>query len=154
MLHTKTCTKCAETKPLDSFYSDTRQSSGLRPDCKECQKKLSKDKYQNDTDFRARKLATAAAYQKGQRREYQIRILTLLKQSGCIDCGEKDPVVLDFDHVYGTKTAGISFMVRNHRAWETIEAEIAKCVVRCSNCHRRKTAKDRNYYADIDLAAL
>lgn len=153
MLHTKTCTKCAETKPFELFYADKRQSSGLRPDCKECQKKQSKVKYQNDTQFRQRKLLQAERYQKTFRREHTIRILTILKENGCIDCGEKDPVVLDFDH-QRDKVAGISRMVRNHTPWETIEAEIAKCVVRCSNCHRRKTAKDKNYYADIDLATL
>lgn len=152
-MNTKTCSKCGETKPTDCFYADARQSSGLRPNCKDCTKLQHKTKYRSDPNFRARKLATATSYQKGLRRDYQIRILTLLKKSGCIDCDEKDPIVLDFDHL-GNKTAGISHMVRNHYSWEEIEAEIAKCVVRCSNCHRRKTAKERNYYSDIDLASL
>lgn len=65
----------------------------------------------------------------------------------------QDPIVLDHDHVKD-KTMGISLMVRNNKNWKEIEKEISKCVVRCSNCHRRKTAKERNYYHDVDLDAL
>jgi hypothetical protein len=28
-------------------------------------------------------------------------------------------------------------------SWEALEAEIAKCVVRCANCHRARTAAQR-----------
>jgi hypothetical protein len=30
--------------------------------------------------------------------------------------------------------------------WRTIEAEIAKCVVRCANDHRRRTARQFGWY--------
>lgn len=152
-MDTKTCTMCGLLKPTTDYYADKKQSSGLRPNCKACQSKRSKHTYDTDPAYRARKLAIAAKYQKGQRRDYQIRILTIMKRAGCKDCGETDPLVLDFDHI-SDKTAGIAIMVRNHYTWEAIEAEIAKCEVRCSNCHRRKTALERNYYDGIDLAAL
>jgi len=51
-------------------------------------------------------------------------IESLLAKERCVDCGESDRVVLEFDHVRGKK----------------IEQEMAKCEVRCANCHRRKTA--------------
>ena len=56
--------------------------------------------------------------------------------SQCIDCGEKNPVVLDFDHVKGNKIMCISNMVRNSYSIETIKKEIKKCEIRCANCHR------------------
>ena len=34
----KLCTKCKETKPLDMFYGDKNQRSGLTCWCKECHK--------------------------------------------------------------------------------------------------------------------
>jgi hypothetical protein len=30
--------------------------------------------------------------------------------------------------------------------WNRILAEIAKCQVRCANCHRRKTARDFKWF--------
>jgi hypothetical protein len=60
----------------------------------------------------------------------------------CVDCGEADPVVLDFDHV-GEKSFGISSSIAALRSVEKVAAEIAKCEVRCANCHRRATHRRR-----------
>lgn len=59
----------------------------------------------------------------------------------CVDCGERDPVVLELDHVRGDKRDNIANLIRSGRSWEPIRAEIAKCEVRCANCHRRATAR-------------
>lgn len=56
----------------------------------------------------------------------------------CVDCGEKDPIVLEFDHRAGTKLFNIGEGGR-HRSMHNLKAEIEKCDVRCANCHRRKT---------------
>ena len=60
-----------------------------------------------------------------------------------MDCGEDNPLVLDFDHVAGKKVMNISDMSRTCYSRETIMKEIDKCEVRCSNCHRIVTAKRR-----------
>jgi hypothetical protein len=70
-----------------------------------------------------------------------------------VDCGESDPIVLDFDHVCGTKILEISRMIRGY-AWAAIWAEIQKCEVRCANCHRRKTSKQFGYYAYLLPGAM
>src|SRR5205085_1641134 len=59
----------------------------------------------------------------------------------CVDCGETDAVVLEFDHVSGEKRYNIADLIRSGRSWEYIRNEIEKCEVRCANCHRRVTAK-------------
>jgi len=59
--------------------------------------------------------------------------------------GESDPVVLEFDH-QRDKVYAISWLVYNKRKIEVLQAEIEKCLVRCANCHRRKTAKDFGFY--------
>lgn len=67
--------------------------------------------------------------------------------NGCIDCGERDPIVLDFDHKNGiTKLFTISSARAKLLSLEKIKAEIAKCDIRCSNCHRRRTALEGNHY--------
>ena len=67
----------------------------------------------------------------------------------CMDCGECDPVVLEFDHVKGIKVASISSLVAMGYSIPTIQKEIEKCEVRCANCHRKKTAEQQRWYNDL-----
>lgn len=55
----------------------------------------------------------------------------------CMLCGyDKYPSVLDFHHIDpATKSFGISSGGFS-RSWASIEAEINKCLLVCSNCHR------------------
>jgi hypothetical protein len=69
------------------------------------------------------------------------RLVEHLNDHPCVDCGEADIRVLDFDHV-GTKRGQISHMVFNV-SLATLEREIAECEIRCCNCHRRVTALRR-----------
>jgi hypothetical protein len=63
-----------------------------------------------------------------------------LKRRPCADCGvQYPPFVMDFDHVDGDKVDDICTMRRRLLNWQTIVAEIAKCDVVCSNCHRSRT---------------
>lgn len=66
-----------------------------------------------------------------------------LEDNPCVDCGFSDPRALDFDHVSGVKIRGVKTMAWAGQKWETILAEIAKCEVRCSNCHRIATLERR-----------
>ena len=54
-------------------------------------------------------------------------------------------MVLDFDHLRD-KEAEISNLVMRRVSLEQIKAEIEKCVVRCANCHRRKTSMENGAY--------
>ena len=56
----------------------------------------------------------------------------------CIDCGNSDPLVLDFDHLR-LKSKNISAMIRDSSTLEELKTEINKCVVRCANHHRIAT---------------
>jgi hypothetical protein len=57
----------------------------------------------------------------------------------CADCGETDPVVLEFDHL-SDKSFNIGAKLTNY-TWKAILAEIEKCEVVCGNCHKRRTAR-------------
>ena len=57
-------------------------------------------------------------------------------ECGCVVCGERDAVVLDYHHV-GPKRATVNYLIKKHRDAELIWSEIGRCVVLCANCHRR-----------------
>lgn len=66
-----------------------------------------------------------------------------LDQHPCVDCGEPDRIVLEFDHVRGNKSKEVSLLVNDGISIKRIAEEIEKCEVRCANCHRRVTVKRR-----------
>jgi len=69
----------------------------------------------------------------------------VLDFAACEDCGEPDPVVLDFDHV-GPKRASVIVLAFGGYGLRTLKLETASCEIRCANCHRRRTASIRGYY--------
>jgi len=64
-----------------------------------------------------------------------------LKNNPCVDCGGRfHPCAMDFDHLDGTtKRATVSELVSKAKPLEVILAEVAKCELVCSNCHRVRT---------------
>ncbi len=87
------------------------------------------------------------AAQKRHRVKVRSLLFDLLLTKFCIDCGEKDPVVLDFDHrTPDTKFKSISRMLSGHYSWEALVKEIEKCDIRCANCHRRRSHKQFGYF--------
>ena len=64
----------------------------------------------------------------------------------CVDCGERDRIVLTFDHVTGEKRANVSDMVQGGFGLESIKAEIEKCDVVCFNCHQIRSQKRAGMY--------
>jgi hypothetical protein len=73
------------------------------------------------------------------RERNQDYVFEYLSENPCVDCGETDILVLEFDHIRGKKKRDVSYLVRNGASIQTLKAEIAKCEVRCCNCHRRVT---------------
>jgi len=55
----------------------------------------------------------------------------------CFDCGETHPTVLDFHH-QDEKTMGVPAMASSGYSRKRIREEIEKCIVLCSNCHRKR----------------
>lgn len=79
------------------------------------------------------------------------RIYDYLKGKTCADCPENDPRVLQFDHVRGVKTAGVSRMAKNKVSWPRILEEIEKCEIRCANCHARKTFIEGKFLSGVEI---
>ncbi|MEX1178589.1 MAG: hypothetical protein WEB09_09020 [Nitriliruptor sp.] len=133
------CQPCGGWFPLAAF-AWRRVDRGLRDTyCYRCRSAYHRAHYQQN---RERYIAMAAARRD---REVERRTRQLLKYFAthpCVDCGETDPIVLEFDHI-GTKRFGISDGLRN-RPWDVVLEEIAACEVVCANCHRRRTYRRGN----------
>lgn len=72
---------------------------------------------------------------------------------GCADCGyDKAAVALDFDHNDPElKISGIAEMLGC--TWSRVLAELEKCTVRCSNCHRIRTHRKPDTTEDAGLSS-
>ncbi len=74
-------------------------------------------------------------------------IMEFLGSHPCVDCGEADPVVLQFDHRDPAEKEGhVSMWVTRGYGVSRIQKEIAKCDVRCANCHTRRTAEQFGWW--------
>lgn len=72
------------------------------------------------------------------RRKFRELLSTLKQEAGCADCGNDNPIVLDFDHIRDKKY-NVSQMVHDGFSWAAIKKEIEKCEIVCANCHRIRT---------------
>ena len=68
-----------------------------------------------------------------------------LETAPCVDCGEDDTAVLDFDHV-GFKRRGVVQLAYREGSIASLEHEIKECEVRCANCHRRRTIIQQRHF--------
>ncbi len=141
-METKVCRGCGQEKAIEEFNYRVK-AKGLRQRyCRDCTRRQLKVHYQNNSTYYLRKARKRNNEVKKQNQE---RLRAYLTVHRCIDCGEADPVCLQFDHIRGRKIKSISAMVGTYE-WARIEEEITKCEVRCANCHQRKTARQRGYY--------
>lgn len=129
----KRCSTCRELKPLSEFHRDRSRRDGRQNNCRPCNIEINKRWYRDHPEARPERMD---GYAKRRRRKNEERILEYLRAHPCVDCGERDPVVLEFDHLRD-KIANVSAM--HGSPWWKILAEIAKCEVVCANCHRRRT---------------
>lgn len=103
---------------------------------------------QRDRNRKRQQYLDGQAYAKV--REAQLRqretkrnwICEYLSSNPCVDCGESDIEVLEFDHRGDdTKISDVVKMMNNGTGLARMIEEVNKCDVRCCNCHRRKTNK-------------
>lgn len=129
----KRCCTCGEIKPLDEFNKLTRAKDGRQPRCRQCHKDwhaANKERHNAQIHARSRRL----------RFQLRLSLLEYLMHHPCVDCGERDPLVLEFDHLRD-KVRNVSELINRAQNWAAIEAEIEKCEVVCANCHRRRTLR-------------
>jgi hypothetical protein len=126
------CKSCENTLPLTAF---NRYKDGYQWRCRECFKAYFRDRGQKH-------IKQVTASRDARRVRAHVRVLEHLSGHGCADCGEADPIVLEFDHI-AEKTTAVSELVARATRLGVIDAEVAKCEIVCCNCHRRRTYQRR-----------
>jgi len=142
-MRTKRCSVCKDDVPVASFNKRSSSKDGLQTICKACSRERSRAYYKANraTHYKITKAATAR-----YRDRNRLLVAEHLRANPCVDCGECDPVVLEFDHITGVKYTEISRLVNYPAGLAKLITEIKKCVVRCANCHRRKTAIEQKWW--------
>jgi hypothetical protein len=140
----KICPGCSEERDMEGDFRWKNKECGTRQRwCKYCQAEANKVHYQNNKQVY---MDRAHARNARVNAENKRTLFVYLSEHPCVDCGCTDIRCLEFDHVRGNKLADISRMLGTAVAWNTIEVEIAKCEVRCANCHRIKTLERGNWW--------
>lgn len=143
----KICPGCGEERDAELDFSWKYKERGIRNTrCRICQSQVSKQHYQNNKrSYVDRARARDPLIAEDNRR----KLAEYLSCHPCVDCGEADIRMLDFDHVRGKKSGEISRMMNIGCSWSTIKAEIAKCEVRCANCHRIRESKKNGSWRQL-----
>src|ERR1051325_9218597 len=124
----KACPRCGRTLEASEFNVKDRSTGRLQVYCRECSRGYVREHYRRNTAYYTTK---ARKRNKLVRSETRERLMAYLQEHPCIDCGETDPIVLQFDHVDAkTKQREVSLLMQNYSSWAVIEAEMAKCEVR------------------------
>ena len=144
----KRCPGCCapdEVLPVGAFYRNPARRDGLSANCRRCHHEIERRYYRRHVErerakHRERRIRAQFAS--------RARMVDYLSNCACLDCGNTDPVVLEFHLVLGTrhKRYDVSRLVTQGYVWHRIREEISKCIVLCANCHRIRTAGERGHY--------
>lgn len=124
----KTCSRCKLEKSFDEF---NRRGKSYSSFCKVCNKEYLREHYESNKEYYADK-------RDKNREKYIAEFHEFIKTKSCMDCGNDNPVVLEFDHKHD-KHFNISEKISS-TPLENLMAEIDKCDIVCANCHRIRTA--------------
>lgn len=131
----KKCSKCESPLSGNQYY------------CSSCKKEIAHLKYLENPQ----KYKDAVSKSKFRNKE---KVFKYLSENPCKDCGEKDPVVLQFDHIKDKKLFTINKAIRYSYNWNLIQEEISKCEVVCANCHTRRTFSRLPECYKVDLKSM
>jgi CRISPR/Cas system-associated protein Cas10 (large subunit of type III CRISPR-Cas system) len=123
------CNTCKTEKPETEFALKNKVTGKRSSKCKTCHAKYVKKHYKRN---KAAYIKRALDDKENQRQKRNELIQSIRKE--CAHCGENHPAVLDFHHLDpNTKDDHIASIWSRKRIIE----EAKKCIVLCSNCHRK-----------------
>ena len=145
-MKTKKCAGCKDDKKLEEFPWKNKSKGTKSTRCYDCQREYSKKHYREN---KRKYLDRNNRRRENVRKENRKFLKEYFEKHPCIDCGETDIRVLQFDHVRGKKKFNISSRIRDWPVDELMD-EIAKCEIRCANCHFKKTSDELGWWYSKD----
>lgn len=134
----KICNTCHEEKPLEAFSMRKNGSHVAR--CKACHNAYVRQNYANNREKYAEKNRRDGPKYRERNRRY---MTDYLRTHPCVDCGETDIEVLEFDHIIPLSGKRVTNM--NGTSLAKLQEEIDRCEVRCANCHTRRTRRQMGW---------
>jgi hypothetical protein len=128
----------------ESEFALKDSSTGLRHNTgKQCHCEYAKKNYREN---RARYLAKTSRLNRQYRKRNIEYVTEYLLAHPCVDCGERDIEVLEFDHIEMIGERGRRIGRFMNSSIGKLVAEISKCAVRCANCHTRRTRQQMGWF--------
>jgi hypothetical protein len=134
---TKWCYDCKRFKPVEAFAFANKARGTRQGRCRNCHPRYRRAHYIQNRDVYIRQEVARIRRYRDQNRPL---ISEYLRVRPCVDCAESDIIVLDFDHRDPSAKSHNVILLAMHKPWNRVLLEIAKCDVRCANCHRKRTA--------------
>lgn len=160
---TKTCKICKKELPISDFPYHQKTKNTFRPECRDCYNKLRRNKAKNNEKYKRKRQqqnrdsyykhidkrkAEVSRYQKDPKNKEKIyewsqesrkktrqKFIDFKSKLKCEQCEENHISCLEFHHKDPTKKEGmISKMIFSTNK---LKKELKKCIVLCSNCHRK-----------------
>lgn len=139
----RVCARCRVAKPLTEFPFKNPATGSRVSYCVPCRREYSQEHYRNNVAAYVAKAKRKAAIDRPVNRAY---VLAFLSTHPCVDCGEPDPLVLEFDHRDpAMKRSEVGRLIHSSTL-NKVREEIERCDVRCGNCHRIRTARQFGSY--------
>jgi hypothetical protein len=127
------CTACkTKNRPNQDRYNAARYDRVTEGTCTRC--------FKNPVEPGFRRCISCAeqrtAAERDVRHVNKLRCIATLGGE-CIECGLRDPVVIDLFHFHHVNPSDKDVEVATllNCSWERIAIELAKCVLLCANCH-------------------
>lgn len=127
----KYCCQCKREKPISAFGKNKRKKDGLAVWCKECRNGYTRHWYSEGIHAVEHKQRVQK-----NKEEYRQWFQQLKAGKQCCRCPESNPACLDFHHT-GKKDFSVSQWQRLGTSKKRLLAEVEKCIILCSNCHRK-----------------
>lgn len=131
---TKPCTRCKRELSLDHFgfnFSKDRGKAYRRAHCRRCDVEKAATYRKTEAGKASRRREHERAYA-GRKAWWA----ALRERISCTFCGESDYVALDFHHLDPDQKEFNIARMRGY-SFRRMQAEVAKCVCLCANCHRK-----------------